>query len=467
MSNIKFKNYIMTKTNPYKSIEQYKIFFKNKFFGVKFEDDFLETCIENNFEDCLSENFTDTSLFEFNFITNDLFNWDECVMSSLELIKFEFLDIKIDTCILSMLTHFDEKQNNNFNKFFLDFKLLYLHSNCLFFSTLNNNYFIFLFNQIIKKNLKERNLITKLFKYNFKHNFFVIYITNINKFYTIKFSSIFYLFFYEVFFNYKILKNLYIKQYDLNLKLCLLLNNLMIQLLNSNFIKKKIKIFKKIKKNKIMINNKIMKLNQFNLKNKKLILFCIKPFFWYFISSILFFYYFKFKNLKYSILELEILKWKFKIIKKKKHKTISKRFRILSLKKIPKNLKKDIQKINLISFCKQKYNLHQRFFKKSKVTNFTTIPFFYNILNDYFLKAQYSLLFLKNVKSLKRKNSFLNNFDEIYFSNSFFQIKNEINRIIKQQFISKFLKKFIFKIKIINFKINKFLVYYQIIKKLN
>ena len=122
----------MTKTNPYKSIEQYKIFFKNKFFGVKFQDDYLETCIENYFEDYSIENFTDTSLFEFNFITNDLFNWDECVISSLELIKFEFLDLKIDTCILSMLTYFDEKQNNNSNKFFLDFKLLYLHSNCLY-----------------------------------------------------------------------------------------------------------------------------------------------------------------------------------------------------------------------------------------------------------------------------------------------------------------------------------------------
>jgi hypothetical protein len=68
---------------------------------------------------------------------------------------------------------------------------------------------------------------------------------------------------------------------------------------------------------------------------------------------------------------------------------------------------------------------------------------------------------------LKKKHSFLKSFEEIYFSNSFFQIKKEINSIIKQQFISKFLKKFIFKIKIINFKINKFLVYYQIIKKLN
>ena len=56
MQNFVFKNYILTQTNPYKSIEQYKIFFKNKFFGVNFNDDDLEIFVENNFEIDLENN---------------------------------------------------------------------------------------------------------------------------------------------------------------------------------------------------------------------------------------------------------------------------------------------------------------------------------------------------------------------------------------------------------------------------
>ena len=73
---------------------------------------------------------------------------------------------------------------------------------------------MFLFNQIIKKTLQKINMITKLFKYNFKYNVFIVYVANINKFYNIKLSLIFYLFFYDIFFNYKVLKTLYVKKQD-------------------------------------------------------------------------------------------------------------------------------------------------------------------------------------------------------------------------------------------------------------
>jgi hypothetical protein len=457
MSNILFKNYILTKTNPYQSIEQYKIFFKNKFFGIHFNDDNLEDLIENYFPDSLTENFNDTNYFEFDFIINDLFSWDECLISSVDLIKLEFLDIKIDTCVLSLLATFEKKQQNNLNKFFLDFKSLYLHSNCLFFATLNNYYFMFLFNQIIKKNLKKKHIITKLFKYNFKYNFFIIYISNINKFYNIKFSLIFYLFFYDIFFNYKIIKNLYIKQYSFNFKL---------DLLSKNIINLYLNFFKKLKKNKKIIKN-ITKLNLFNFKSKKLISFTIKPFFWYYISSTLFFHYFKFKNLKYSMLELQVLKWKFQIKKKKTHKNLSKTFKFISLKKISKKTKDYEKKINLISLCKSKYNLYKRFYKKSNVKNFIHITSFYSILNQFFLKSQYSLLFLKKIKKLKKNKLHFNIFNTIYFLSSFMEIKKEINSLMKHQFIKKKFKNFLFKIKIVTFKIDNFLVYYQIIKKLN
>ena len=91
----------------------------------------------------------------------------------------------------------------------------------------------------------------------------------------------------------------------------------------------------------------------------------------------------------------------------------------------------------------------------------------YIILNQFFLKSNYSLVIFKNLKNLKKKEVYLKSFEDLYFINSDLKLIKEINNYIIKQYKTKTLKKFIFKTKILFFKFDKFLIYYQIIKKLN
>jgi hypothetical protein len=379
MYNLDYYNkLILNKTNPYKSIEQYKTYFKTKFLGVNY---ISENVYDSDNEEIFRNNCSiieDDSKFEFNFILDDLFTWENPVTDSIEINKLVFLDNNIETCILSFFEKF-ENQEEIFNNTFFDFKSLYAHSNCLFFSTLNNYYFMFLFNQILKKKNKFylKNLNSTIFYYNNKLKSFVIYITKLNSFYLI---SVF--IFCNLWYNYLSLKKKVLKNYKKELIISKIL----------------------IKKNRkdLIVSKKLIKNNiKDNIKNLIKILpsFKIQLVYWLYDFSKMYNLYLKTKKLSYSLLEIKILKWKFQINKKKSIKNLNKRIKKYKKKLYSRDLNHYTKRYKSYTFFKNKYKLQNNILKNDfEINDFEIFSNLYNSLDQFYLKSKFALLNLKKFK---------------------------------------------------------------------